>query len=143
MTQRSDGPWICTVCHKPVHKGKGYILVMDAATRCHPKQATPTWEEANPELKAKRAQAKALSAGELLGSLLPDPTIAFDVIHVQCDSELEKTCPYWIGVERASSPQEWMEWVIHLTSKRWMSKRDLGRMLHFWFSNRGLDLPHP
>ena len=62
--------------------------------------------------------------------------VTFSVLHRKCDPHSESNS-YWFRVESASTLAKWCSWVVHLSEKTWMSKDDIGRMIEFWFKNRG------
>lgn len=64
--------------------------------------------------------------------------IAFDAIHDACNTSGKE--PYWFGVERAATPEDWFRWVHHFSGKVWMSRVDLRHMIEFWFLNRGTSI---
>jgi hypothetical protein len=96
----------------PIHEGEGYVLVRHRKTRGDPNEAR--------------------SDDDL-------PKIAFAAYHKTCDPDPE-TDAYWIAVERAATLTAWVWWTHHFTEKAWVSRDDLGRMMSFWFANRGVNL---
>ena len=133
--------WICDACHKPIRDGTGYIEVRDAKTGDYPRGATPDGTQLTDAAIAKRIET-GRPTEEPFGmnaiSEIADtpPAIAFNVFHARCDDHNEVN-PYWFAVERANTLEKWCSWVVHLCEKTWMGKRDVKRMIAFWFRNRG------
>lgn len=121
--------WICTVCDKPVANGAGYISVEDSETGGYPRHATDRDDETKPT---------AMTAAEIVKQLSP-PAITFRVYHADCDPR-PQTTTYWFGVEEAATLKAWCRWVAQLSTKVWICKYDLKRMLQFWWENRGESL---
>jgi hypothetical protein len=106
--------------------GGGYVCIEDSKTGGYPQRATDT-DETRP--------TGVITAAQMVASL-PSPAIAFKAYHADCDPHPELTS-YWFGVERAETLRDWCRWVAQLSTKVWMCKYDLKRMLQFWFENRG------
>ena len=138
--------WTCEKCSKAIRGNTGYILVMDSTTRSWPRYATPSDLRLEPPKDGMPDEAKELKfmtpvdLAAMMAEWIPDNKIAFAVYHADCDPEPE-TEPYWFGVERAKTLTEWLGWIEHLSHKVWMGKRDIVRMMDFWFRNRGVPSP--
>jgi hypothetical protein len=72
--------------------------------------------------------------------LTESPRVGIRAFHEACDPHPDSSV-YLIGVERADTLEKWVDWAIHLSTKPWMGRRDLARMLTYWWSNRGTKPP--
>lgn len=127
------GNWRCDICDKEIRPGDGYVEVVDAPSDAppggYPREATP---EPEPSGELGLTLQEALER-------IPRPRIKFRACHTAC--QIDKRGSYWIGTERADTLEDWISWVMHLGQKQWMGRRDIVRMLGFWWKNRGLPLP--
>lgn len=118
MPHPYDSPWTCEICKKPIEKN-GIIEIINTNPEHGDVGGLPR-EESDDEASFK-------------------PNIKAIVFHKACDPHPESE-GYWLGAERADTLADWCAWVHHLSEKTWVSREDLGRLLKFWFSNRGDDI---
>jgi len=134
-------PWSCSKCKQPIKVGEGYILVMDAESNDYPRRATPEERPMSADAPAADSPDIAtIGSAEIFSPLrIPNPQIEFAAYHFTGDPDPDKD-PYGFAVERAQTLESWCGWVHHLCEKRWMGRRDLRRMIAFWFDNRGINV---
>ncbi|MBI4539486.1 MAG: hypothetical protein HY704_08260 [Gemmatimonadetes bacterium] len=60
----------------------------------------------------------------------PKMTVRLQVVHARCDQNPESA--YWIGVERADTPENLLELIFHLNGKAWFGPEELRSLKQLW-----------
>lgn len=125
-----NAPWICERCDRPIVSG-GLIRVCDVHEGLpwgYPREPTPDY----PDIP----RGVLVRCSDLPEA--PPERIAILAMHDTCDSGREG---YDFDIGRAQTLDEWVSWVLHLSEKGWMGRRDLVHMLEYWYTNRHLGRP--
>jgi hypothetical protein len=114
--------WTCQYCGQHI-KGAGGIEIVNADPALgpvgrYPRRGTPEWEP-EPGGEGELPVLRTLADIEL-----PEPSIAFRVMHLACDPDPE-TDGYWIKIEDAATGRDWLNWAAHLNEKTWMGREDI------------------
>lgn len=134
--------WICQECKKRIADGDGMIQIFNTDPDLgpvggHPRKKSDELDDVYEAVTAEKGNPESPIVDFGLLAEAGEKTkvrIGFSVVHTACDTNDEEDS-YWLDVERAATMEEWSEWVIHLSRKRWMSRGDLMRMLGFWWSH--------
>ena len=112
-------PWTCETCKQLIRSGEGFIEIINKSVALGEVGIYPQ-EPSDDSSLGKR----------------PNNGI---IVHHRgvCDPHPEND-GYWLAVERAETPEQWLNWVEHLFEKTWMSREDMERLVAFWRSNRGM-----
>lgn len=71
---------------------------------------------------------------------LVDRGVSFVVRCNSCNTA-ESPSSYIIALDSVRDLESWCVWADHVGSKNWMRKRDVIRMLRFWWLGRGEEVP--
>lgn len=125
--KKSKNRWTCDVCQKPIAPGDGTIVISDPGFSGIPRHPSVRYHDED--------GPKTVSVSEAAGASLAQLAAAARVVvaHFDCD----KTDGYVIEVSRAESHRDWLCWLIHLSGKPWLDRRDLRKIARVYFTNRG------
>lgn len=103
--------WTCDYCDKPIANDTGYIYI-DSRELHETERAVAAWDAANP------------------GPVIHGPALMtypegapWRHAHHECDPEPESEA-YGIGVHRARTHAQLLDWTSHLLGKRWLKHTD-------------------
>lgn len=109
--------WICAVCRCPIIDEAGFVEVRYADCRRYAVELRD-WKSANP--------GPVIEGAALLTYPKRAPWLAF---HWVCDPEPNGES-YWIAVERIGTAAEFIDWMGHLSEKRWFAHTDWPSLCH-------------
>jgi len=135
----AKNPWRCEVCKNLIELEPGHVELTDNSAGSgkpggYPTQATPEFQP------APRDGFVDVGEGALeyfFEHLSREPSVRVQVTHLKCAVE-----PGGYGFVAPATLEGWLAWIFHLEEKTWMSHEDRMRMLRYWWTNRGQEIPH-
>ena len=125
-------PWTCEFCYRPIAPGGGAVEL-----RARDEQGTIHGYPTDPT-----PDAGILTASPLQTIAWLRGRVAMTVTHYECDPN-QGEASYRIGIESASTLEQWCAWTLQLHQQSWMGKRDLFLFMSLWFTNRRIDYSVP
>ena len=130
--------WICGKCGEPIEDGQGGIDLYNLKRTLGPIGAYPRESSPTEPLGMKPVKPGLLpiySEVELNDlDWETNKTVGIRVVHKRCDQT--GRCGYWIEVERASTADEWINWLAHLSEKDWCGELEFMALSRMWQSMR-------
>ena len=143
--------WVCQICHQPLN-GEGFIHVFNASEALgtvgdYPRERSPDFDmgEVQDSYVVERelatiADEQRMQVAEAIRFLDRPINIGFGAYHPGCD-------PYALFTNYTFPAHNQMEslvaWTIHLQEKTWFGHDDTRRLLAFWWTHKGMDVPSP
>jgi hypothetical protein len=143
--------WVCQVCHLPLD-GEGFIHVFNlnpalGAVGDYPRERSPDFDPvevqdsyiAGREVATMREEQE-MQVKEALRFLNRPVNIGFGAYHPRCDPYAGRGNYTFPAYDRMESL---VGWVLHLQEKTWFGQGDTERLLGFWWTHKGEEVPPP
>jgi hypothetical protein len=112
--------WLCEVCNNPIGGKAGYLTVdRERAMR-------QSSDEQERQQRWRDEGRLAIPLSEFLDA--PGP-VRWQVLHLDCDLDLERDGDYWFHIERADTSAKMLDWSAHLMGKTWLEETDWDSVL--------------
>ena len=120
MTKQFPTPhWICQTCKKPMADGFFEIIDLDSTVG---------------EVGGYPVEPSDDDFGN--DGMPQRPRIAFHVHHDDACTIYPERQGYWLHIQNVATADRYLALAAHVAEKTWMSRRDLQRMLHFWWIHK-------
>ncbi len=127
--------WICDECGEPIGDDEGYIEAYKKRPNGGPVGGYPSEPSPTAPLRMKPGELLTVTPKGLVNlSFEAKKTVGIQVVHGRCDSIEDSG--YWIGVERADTAEEWIDWLVHASGKLWCGQVEFKELVRIWQSKR-------